>query len=52
MVAPRSLSDMMRSKLLRANEPSPTDSASSMTRMSGSTLVAIENASRMNMPLE
>ena len=52
IVVPFSLSAMMRSKDLRAKAPSPTDSASSTTRMSGSMLVAIENARRMNMPLE
>ncbi len=52
IVAPPSLRGMMRSNDLRANAPSPTDSASSITKMSGSTLVATANARRTNMPLE
>ena len=52
IVLPASLSPMMRSNDLRAKAPSPTDSASSITKMSGSTLVATAKASRMYMPLE
>ena len=49
---PRSFMARMRSNDLRAKPPSPTERASSMTRMSGSTLVASANASRTNIPLE
>ena len=43
---------MMRSKDFLANAPSPTLKASSITKISGLALVAIEKASRTYMPLE
>ena len=51
-MVPCSLSCMMRSKDFLANAPSPTDKASSMTKISGLTLVAMEKAKRTYMPLE
>ena len=52
IVAPFALNSSILEKDLYENSLSPTDNASSITRISGDTLVAIENASRTVIPLE